>query len=290
MKCLVINADDFGFDPSINAAIAQAHTAGLLTSASLMVGAQHTGPAIEFARAHPALGIGIHLCLVEVRPVSALDAIAALTDSTGALPRSPFELVRKLSGNTRAVAAAEIELRTQVEKFMATGLRPTHLDTHQHTHLNSKVLEIVIRLAREYRIPWIRGPVEPLGRSLHGDRRHPCRTLARWPVFRLLGTRCVKRIRQSGLATTDSALGILNAGQITEDFLLATLPCLTDGVTEVVCHPATDSNAQLQRCQPGYQPAAELRALCSLRVKALIEAGGIRLVNFRQLAEMASPA
>ena len=67
MKQLVVNADDFGSDPGVNAAVLRAHTAGILTSASLMIAAPHAAEAVALAKAHPGLGIGVHLCIVQNR-------------------------------------------------------------------------------------------------------------------------------------------------------------------------------------------------------------------------------
>jgi predicted glycoside hydrolase/deacetylase ChbG (UPF0249 family) len=187
MKLLVPNADDFGLAPAINAAVAQAHTTGILTSVSLLIGAEHAEEAVEFSRSHPSLGVGLHLCLVDGRPVAPAGRIAALTDPTGTLPPNPFALSARLARRPEAKAAVEAELRAQIEKFLATGLRPTHLDTHQHAHLHPSVLRIVARLAREYDIVWVRGPVEPLRLSLRGDGHRKTRTFARWSVFGTFG-------------------------------------------------------------------------------------------------------
>lgn len=280
MKLLVPNADDFGLDPAINTAIAQTHTAGILTSASLLIGAAHTDPAIEFARDNPALGVGVHLCLVDGQPVASPDKVAGLIGRTGTLPPNPLALSALLALGRGVELAVEVELRAQIEKFLATGLRPTHLDTHQHTHLLPSVQRIMARLAREYDIAWVRGPVEPLRLSLRCDCHHKTRTLARWSVFGTLGARCARRLRQFGLRTTNRSVGVLNAGQLTEEFLLAYLPLLPDGVAEFVFHPATEP------LESGYQQTGELQALCSPRVRELLERSAIQLVNFQELAMM----
>jgi predicted glycoside hydrolase/deacetylase ChbG (UPF0249 family) len=234
VKLLVTNADDFGLDPAINAAVAQAHTHGILTSASLMIRAPHAAEAVALARAYPGLGVGLHLCL----PVRSW--------------------------------------RGQLEAFLQTGLRPTHLDTHQHVHLLPGLLEKVARLAAENGIGYVRAPVEPLT-MLPGDM---ARTLARGAVFGTLGRWCRWRLRRRGLRTADRTVGVLNAGRLTEEYLLAYTPRLPVGVTEVVFHPATATLAAGQR---GYRNAEELAALCGTRWRAALAAHGVRLTNFREL-------
>ena len=259
VKYLVINADDFGLDSAVNSAVIRAHTTGILTSTSLLVTGPAADEAIALARQYPRLGVGIHLCLVQGR--------SALTGS--AFQNS----VLKITGNFEA------ELRAQIEKFLATGLRPTHLDSHMHTHMHPRVLPVVIRLAQEYRVRWVRAPHEPLRYSA-GEL--PVR-LARWPVFTVLGRRASRQLRAAGIQTPDRGVGVLHPGQLTEGFLVNYLQHMPTGVTEIFFHPATESNNTLHVCQPNYQHAGELQALCSPTARKLIEESGIKLVNFSDL-------
>ena len=64
MKRLIVNADDFGLHPSVNAGIAKGHVAGIITSASLMAGGENFTDAVRIAARSPRLGIGVHLTLV----------------------------------------------------------------------------------------------------------------------------------------------------------------------------------------------------------------------------------
>jgi hopanoid biosynthesis associated protein HpnK len=273
VKQLVINADDFGLDPAVNAAVAQAHTEGILTSASLLITAPHAAEAVAFAKVNPRLGVGIHLCLVQ--------GIAA---AGGTLPDSPFTLSAQLTLGTRSADTIETELRAQVDRFLSTGLRPTHLDTHQHTHLHPTVLKIVAKLARENCIAFVRAPVEPLCPALRCSRQRLLRKLARAAIFASLGTRAQRKLRQSGLRTVDRAVGVLDPGHVTELFLAAYLERMLDGLTEIFLHPAASMTEALRVCQPDYEHAAELAALCSPRLRQLIGERGIQLANFGTLS------
>jgi predicted glycoside hydrolase/deacetylase ChbG (UPF0249 family) len=270
VKQLVFNADDFGLNAAVNAAVAQAHTQGMLTSASLMITAPAAAEAVEFAKAHPQLGVGLHLCLVQ----------------GPGQPASPFVLSRQLSCRG-VLGRVEAELREQLRLFLAAGLRPTHLDSHMHTHLHAQVLEIVIRLARENGIAFVRAPVEPVGPSLctGGGTLHK---LARAAVFGTLGSRAKRRLRAAGLQTADRAVGVLNPGRLDERFLEKYVPRLPDGVTEIFCHPAVGESAAVARGQSGYRHRGELEALCSTRLRELIHDAGIVLKNFRDLAAQTS--
>ena len=291
MRLLVVNADDFGLDPAVNAAVEQAHTQGILTSASLMVSAAHAQEAMECAKRYPKLGVGIHLCLVDARPTAAPEDLGGLIGDDGQLPKSPGALAAKLGFAKHAEEAVEVELRAQIGRFLSAGLNPTHLDTHMHAHIQPRVLEIVARLAREYKVPFVRAPVEPLGMALRCGRRNLPRKLARWTIFSTLGGRARRRLRQRGVRTVDRAIGVLDPGHLTEEFLLAYLKAMPEGLTEIFFHPATETSEALRRYQPRsergqhhYQHTEELQALCSPRAREVIERRGIRLMNFRELA------
>jgi hopanoid biosynthesis associated protein HpnK len=284
VKLLVVNADDFGFDPAVNAAITKAHTDGLLTSASLLVAAPYAAEAIEFARSHPKLAVGLHLCLVDGRSAALPDKIPSLATPAGELPPSPFALSVRLSSNKQLDMDIEIELRAQISRFMATGLRPTHFDTHQHTHLHPRVLKVVIRLAREHGVTFIRAPVEPLLPAIRCNRQRLPRKLVRWTIFATLGSWTKRQLKRKGFRTVDRAVGVLDPGHLTEEFLAPYLRRLPDGVTEIFFHPADRPAEPLLQMQRGYEHAAELQALCSPRLRQIINDSGIRLTNFRELA------
>jgi hopanoid biosynthesis associated protein HpnK len=284
VKLLVVNADDFGLDPAVNAAIAKAHTTGLLTSASLLIAAPHAAEAIEFAKSHPKLGVGLHLCLADGRSAALPDKIPFLATTGGELPPSPFALSVRLSSNKQLDTDIEIELRAQISQFLATGLRPTHLDTHQHTHIHPRVLKIVMRLAREHGVAFIRAPVEPLFPAIRCCRQRLARRFVRWTIFATLGSRAKRQLRRQGFRTVDRAVGVLDPGHLTQECLAQYLRRLPDGLTEVFFHPADRPTDLLIQRQYGYEHAAELQSLCSPRLRQLIHDSGIRLTNFRELA------
>ncbi len=61
MRVLIVNADDLGLSDAVNRGVARAHERGVVTSASLMVDRPASRAAAAYARAHPRLGIGLHL-------------------------------------------------------------------------------------------------------------------------------------------------------------------------------------------------------------------------------------
>jgi len=83
MRKLIVTGDDFGLAVPVNEAIEEAHRRGILTTASLMVGAGAAADAVERARQLPTLRVGLHLVLVEGRPVLPPREIPDLVDGRG---------------------------------------------------------------------------------------------------------------------------------------------------------------------------------------------------------------
>jgi predicted glycoside hydrolase/deacetylase ChbG (UPF0249 family) len=131
---LIVNADDFGRSPGINAGILQARRHGIVTSASLMVRWPAAGAAARLGRSR--LGLGLHLDLGE-----------------WAYRRGEWEPVYEVVATDDA-AAVEREARAQLELFRTlVGAEPTHVDSHQHVHRHGVVTEVVDSLARPLGVP-----------------------------------------------------------------------------------------------------------------------------------------
>ena len=133
---LVVNADDFGLSPAVNAGILRAHSQGIVTTASLMVRAPAAEQAVAAALAHPRLALGLHLDLGEwIRREGGWAAAYEVVDMS----------------DPAAVAA---ELERQLGRFRSlTGGDPSHLDSHQHVHREEPVRSILGVRAKELRIP-----------------------------------------------------------------------------------------------------------------------------------------
>lgn len=136
-RALIVNADDFGLSPGVNAGVVRAHERGILTSASLMVRQAGTAEAVSYARANPALSLGLHFDLGEW----------AQRDGKWA---AVYEVV-EVDGDP---APVEAEIRSQLARFRElTGREPTHLDSHQHVHNWEPLREMFRRAATEVGVP-----------------------------------------------------------------------------------------------------------------------------------------
>lgn len=279
MKQLVTNGDDFGYARSMNDAILRAHKHGILTSASLMPCGYDFEHAADLARHTPTLSVGVHLCLLQARAILPHAEIPAITDEAGDFHNNPIVAGLKwllVPGIARQI---ERELRAQMGKFLATGLRPSHINTHMHMHAHPVVFPIVARLGREHGIRFLRVPRESLA-SLFLDRRFLKQKLARWLFFRLLTAGLRKKIARAGFRSPDAIHGLLQTGHLDEDYLKRALCHLEEGVTEIYFHPGRDNDPILRRWQPDYDHAGELAALLSPKLKRLLRDLDIRLTYF----------
>jgi chitin disaccharide deacetylase len=255
LKRLVINADDFGFTPDVNAGIIHAHRQGVLTAATLMANGDAFDDAVRLAREMPTLDIGCHLVLVQ-----------GCSLRTGRpLPETSRQLLIALS--RRQIDVYE-ELREQVKKILATGLRPTHLDSHKHTHALPNVFRVVARIAHEFGIPYVRLPLDAtfaLARlPLEFARRRYCRWAQGYNV-----------------SMTDHFIGFRLTGTLTERTFEAALRSLRPGTTEFMCHPGFLGPALRQaRTRLKESRLSELEALTSPRIREVIAAENIQLENF----------
>jgi len=148
---MIITADDFGRDAACTGIIAESLTTGSITAASLMANGSHFEEACRLVRSERLDGrIGVHLSLDEGPPLSR--EMRPYIDSSGQL--SMKRRLRRLGAGL--AAAVEAELSAQVDRVLAAGIRPTHLDSHRHIHTVFPIGRLVVRVARRYRIPYVR--------------------------------------------------------------------------------------------------------------------------------------
>lgn len=267
MRHLVVNADDFGFTPDVNDGIVEAHRNGILTATTLMANGDAFDHAVSLGTRHPSLDIGCHLVLVGGR--SSLDG-KPLPDTVGGLIRglalgrwNPYR-----------------ELRAQIEKILAAGAQPTHLDTHKHTHLLPPVLDVVARLSKEFGIPWVRRPFDfPMTTgSVPSSRRIVTRArgLLRPKFHSVLG--------RYGCRTTDHFAGFQWTGTFTAADLAHLIERLPEGTTEFMCHPGF-LREELQAAPTRLKTSreAELKALTDPSLRPVLARCGVVLASYREL-------
>lgn len=260
---LTVNADDFGFTRDVNQGIVAAHRGGILTSTTLMANGAAFDDAVRLARETPTLDLGVHCVLVggEGQPRT----VAALLEALALRRLRPYD-----------------ELKPQVERIVAAGIRPTHLDTHKHTHLWPPVLEAVARLGEEYGIGWVRRPLDLPG--LRPPEETPWVTRALGRAFHLTRRRFERVLSGRGLRWTDHFAGFTWTGRYTPGDLAHLIRRLPEGVTEFMCHPGyhtPELDAAPTRLKASRQ--REMEALTHGEVRRAIEESGVELLGYDRL-------
>ena len=284
-KQLIVTADDFGLALPVNEAVERGHREGILTSASLMVRGTAAADAIERARRLPRLGVGLHLVLVDGRPVLPPERIPDLVGADGRFPADPMRAGTRIFFSSRARAQAAAECRAQLEAFRATGLELDHVDGHHHFHQHPTVQRILLELAPEFGIAAMRVPQEPFRASWRASRdRLPHRLLA-WLLHTRRTAAMRRRLLRAGIRCNDAMLGLADTGRMGPERVRRLVAVLPEGVSELYFHPATRRWGESDAWPLDYDPEAEFAALIDPAVRSALEASGTRLVTFSTLGE-----
>jgi predicted glycoside hydrolase/deacetylase ChbG (UPF0249 family) len=247
-KRLIVNADDLGRSPAVNRGVIEAHRRGIVTSASLCVNFAAASEVPPLVQDLPGLGVGMHLTFTGAPPVLPPERIPTFADFQGRLPDS-------LDG-LQSVRPDELmaEARAQLRRFRELlGRDPTHLDTRQHAHRRSVVLEAVLTLAWETGLP------------VRNDSRD---------VY--------ERLRREGIRCTDHVAAEFHGEGATLDALVTLLGGLPLGTTELVVRPSLGEETSDGGTTPAPRAGA-LDALTHREARQILQAAGVRLIHFGDL-------
>ena len=271
-KLLIVHADDVGVTHSVNAATIKALDTGLVNSASLMVPCPWFPEIADYAKSHPTVDFGLHLTLTSERvyyrwgPVASKDKVPSLIDENGYFHHD-WAATTKINSNE-----VELELRAQIERAYAMGVRPTHLDSHQYRlYENGKgFFEVVLRLAHEYNLPVF------VARDWFADRPYLESSLT------------------SGDIVLDHTVTIAPSvpPEKWAEFYKTALKNLQPGVTELVIHLAfaDDEMKAATRERDTWGAAWRQRDFdffTSQEFRQLLQEQNIKLVTWRELAHAA---
>ncbi|MBV9330252.1 MAG: hopanoid biosynthesis-associated protein HpnK [Alphaproteobacteria bacterium] len=278
MKGLIVTADDFGSAIEVNDAVERAHGHGILTAASLMVGAPATQDAIARARNLPGLRVGLHLVLVDGTPLSPPHTIPDLVGADGKFRDDLVHLGVDIFFRPHVRAQLAREIAAQFEAFAATGLDLDHVNGHKHFHLHPTVAQLVIEIGKSFGLRAARVPDEPRRLiDLVEGRRHMPDGLA--PMSFLLR----RRFQRAKISTTDRVFGLAWSGAMTRDRLSGLIARLPEGVSEIYLHPATCD--RFAGSASNYRYRDELDALLDPQVIALARDRDIRLGGFAEFSD-----
>jgi predicted glycoside hydrolase/deacetylase ChbG (UPF0249 family) len=268
-KLLILHADDLGVAHSENQASFDALDSGAINSASIMMPTPWVTEVAAYAKAHPNADLGLHLTLTSEwehyrwGSVESKDKVPSLHDADGTLPR------RTETVATRAkIDEVERELRAQVERALAMGIRPTHLDSHMGAlFATTELIAAYIKVAHEYHLPFLALRGMPPG------------------------------VTSVPLAPNDIVLdNVIVAGpEVPRDrwkqFYLDAIANLRPGLTEIIVHLGHD-DAELQAVTVNHEPYGsawrqrDYDLVTSAEFKQALRDHGVTLVRWRDLQKL----
>jgi hopanoid biosynthesis associated protein HpnK len=276
---LVITADDFGADIAVNAAVEMAHRQGVLTAASLMVGAPAAADAVARARAFPTLRVGLHLTLVEDRPILPAAQVPLLVDRSGRFRTDMAAAGATMFFHPVARRQLEAEIAAQFQAFADTGLPLDHVNAHKHFHLHPTIAGLILRIGARHGLRAARVPVEPAGVLAAVE---PGAGRGGPSPLDLMARALRGRFRRAGLTVPDAVFGLRWSGAMTAPRLRGLIAHLPPGFSEIYLHPATA--ATYPGSAPGYRYQEELAALTAPEVIEALERSKIPSGGFGEAA------
>jgi predicted glycoside hydrolase/deacetylase ChbG (UPF0249 family) len=270
-KLLIIHADDLGLSHSQDMASFKALEEKAVTAASAMVPCPWFTEVADFARSHPDADIGLHLTLTSEwntyrwGPVAPSDQVSSLLGPNGYFyaDNGPVAVHAKPE-------EVEIELRAQIQRALAMGLHPTHLDTHMGTlAVTPQIYSVLIKVAHEYHLPYM---------------------AARLPGH--LGEEMLKLVSPNDIVLDHLVMFEPNvpATQWTESYVKA-LESIKPGLNELIVHLAYDDSEMqaITAGHPDYGAAwrqRDFNAVTSPQFKQALKENHIILVGWRQLDKL----
>lgn len=269
-KLLIIHADDLAVAHSEDTASFDALDKKAATSASLMVPCPWLIEVAAYAKDHPDADLGLHLTLTAEwttyrwGPVESKDKVPSLLDPSGYLWPEVEPAVRHLKSEE-----AEREIRSQIERAVAMGIHPTHLDSHMGVLFERPDLfAVYVRVAREYKLPFLAALSPDVSKEL-------------------LSLLSEKDLVLDSVVMADPAVAPANW----KTFYITAIKNLKPGVTEMIVHLGHD-DAELQAVtvdHPDYGAAWRQRdydVVTSPEFKKALEENHIILIQWKDLKKL----
>ena len=274
MRWLIVTADELGLSSNRNQGIVNAHSRGIVTSASMLPYGPAFREAVKIAKALPKLDIGVHLNLSDGEPL-------VLGHKTLTKPDGQFwgrqEARRRARESKFDLREVEREVDAQIETLQAAGVKVTHVNSVDHLHIRGNLAQSIAVVARKHGLRCFRCPadrVRPPSLKLDPERVAAVQEYHQ-SAIKAIGIYATQRMR-----STENFGGAALAGFITPDLLVETIQTLPVGLTELMVHPGIRTTSSGFE---GPDRETELEALTDPRMKALLKELSIGLTHFGKL-------
>jgi chitin disaccharide deacetylase len=274
-KLLILHADDLGLSHSTNMAVIKAFENNAVSSASIMVPCPWFPEIADYVKSHPGLDVGIHFTLNAEWKFYRWSGISSPTEIPGLLDKDGYfnSSLQPLIFGARP-EEVEKELRAQINRAIAFGIKPTHIDSHMGSMFISPALfRVAVKVAEEYKIPLF-VPMNEVKKSVPFLIGEIPANLITVDNFQMLPGEAVKGDWKTMYA----------------NFIKAIVP----GLNEIVVHLSIDDEEMqgIARDHEDYGSAwrqKDLDLVTSEEFKKLLRDNHIQLVTWRQVQKAMYP-
>lgn len=277
-KVIILHADDAGMCEEANIATKKYLTAGHIQSAAIMVPCASADDIILWAKDNPSHDVGVHLTHTSEwknyrwGTIADSSKVPGLLDPEGKMWHSVPEVVMNATANE-----VELEIRAQIDKVIAMGYNPSHIDTHMGTlYGHPDFVKAFFKVAEEYGIP--ANAIDLSDTTVVN-------------VFRSQGypitDDVVKLAEEYSLPKVDFFTSAPNAKTYQEkkDNFKHLIQSLKPGITEIIFHPSVESENLKSITGSWQQRVWEAEMFADAELIKFFEDEEILFTNWKEMME-----
>ncbi len=274
-RAVIFHVDDAGMSYDSNLGTTRAIDQGVATSTSVMMPCPWVPQFAAYVKEHPQIDAGIHLTLnaewknYRWGPVAGHSVVPGLVDEHGYLWNEVADVVSHATADE-----LETEIRAQLDKALAMGIRPTHLDSHMGTCFHPQFVERYVKLGIEKGIPIL---------MIGGHMQHVGGEVG---AFKLLICAFAEKVWSEGLPVIDD---LVTKPTNASDYegrkreMIELLRTMKPGITEIIVHCTAPTEVFQHISGSGATREAELKLMLDPDIRAFIKNEGIILTTWREL-------
>jgi predicted glycoside hydrolase/deacetylase ChbG (UPF0249 family) len=285
-RLAIIHVDDVGMCQASVEAFSDLWDFGLVSSGAVMVPCPWFLEAARYAREHPLADLGVHLTLTcewdtyRWGPLSTRDPETGLLDENGCFHQSAHQVQEQADPE-----AVQAELVAQVERAVATGMQPTHADTHMGTVAHARFMQGYLQTALEFKLPPMMLRLDEAGwQKVTAD--HEGADFDQQAIAFLRGM--VDTLEEMGVPLLDQiasmSLDSDPANRMAE--AKAAFDALQPGITHFIIHAAKDT-PELRAITPDCRcRAADYETFLKDELRQHINDIGVQVIGYRDLQKL----
>ena len=276
-KVILLHIDDAGMCPEANTATQNYLGKGYLHSAAVMMPCPNAEAMIEWAKEHPAEDIGLHLTLTSEwskyrwGPLTNAAKVPGLIDPEGKLWSEVPDVISHATA-----AEVETEIRAQIDKSIAMGYRPSHIDSHMGTLFESvEYIKAFIKVAQEYHIP---------ANIINFSNPETAENFAKASGYPL-PVEVISQASEYKLPKLDNFTSVPQGKTYQEkrDNFFKMVESLKEGLTEIIFHPSVPTQNMKSITATWEQRAWEAELFADPSVIQFFKDKGIILTNWKEI-------